>query len=86
MFVHRHIRLQNNTKIFSKVNRRNNVEVYINIIIWIIKTFWVKKKYSILFELIKDNLLKIIQENISLMFNSITEKAKVSAGENDEYI
>ena len=39
VLVHRHIRLENNTKIFSRVIWRNNGATYINIAIWIIKMF-----------------------------------------------
>ena len=33
-----------------------------------------------------DNFLEIIQESISLMLDSITEKTEVSLGEKDKYI
>ena len=44
-----------------------------------------KRRYSVLFGL-TDNLLATIQENISLIHDSINEKTVVTSGEKDKYI
>ena len=43
-----------------------------------------KRRYSVLFRL-TDNLLATIQENISLIHDSINEKTVVTSGEKDKY-
>ena len=43
------------------------------------------RRYSVLFGL-TDNLLATIQENISLIHDSINEKTVVTSGEKDKYI
>ena len=51
----------------------------------LLKYFGLKRRYSILFGLTV-NFLKIIQEYISLMHDSITEKTEVSTDIKDKYI
>ena len=51
----------------------------------LMKCFGLKRRYPVLFGLI-DNLLAIIQENISLIHDSINEKTVVSSGKKDKYI
>ena len=64
MFVHRHIRLENNTKIFSQFIWRNNARIHVNIKFEIVTCFGLKRRYSVLFGL-TDNFLESIEENIS---------------------
>ena len=45
----------------------------------IITCLGLKRRYSVLFGL-TDNLLETIQENISLMYNSITKKIEINSG------
>ena len=51
----------------------------------LLKCFGLKRRYSVLFGL-TDNLLATIQENISLIHDSINEKTVVSSGEKDKNI
>ena len=85
MLVHRHIRLENNTKVFCRISWRDNIRININATVWIIEIFRIKRRYSVLFGL-TDNLLAAIQENISLIHDSINEKTVVTSGEKDKYI
>ena len=51
----------------------------------LMKCFGLKRRYTVLFGL-TDNFLATIQENISLINDSINEKTVVSSGEQDKYI
>ena len=51
----------------------------------LMKCFRLKRRYSVLFGL-TDNLLATIQENISLIYNSINNKTVVISGEKGKYI
>ena len=85
MLVHRYIRLKNNIKVFCRISWRDNIRLNINATVWIVEIFGLKRKYYVLFGIL-NNLLATIQENISLMHDSINEKPEVTSSEKDKYI
>ena len=80
VLVHRHIKLENNTKVFAESFGDIMVGPILMLQFGLLKCFGLKRRYSVLFGL-KDNFLATIQENISLIHNSISGKTLVSSGE-----